>query len=84
MMCRGVVAVVLGVGVWAFAVWAVTSVADNTDTMIKIRLTELFDECMEPSCGVTSSGRKLEQMETARPRAVGRTLRQMQCVGTPA
>jgi hypothetical protein len=52
------VAVVFGVGVWEFAVSLMTSVADNTDRMIKVRLTELFDEFMEPSWGVAPRGGK--------------------------
>jgi hypothetical protein len=51
-MCRDVVAVVLGVGVWAFPVSGMSNVAviaDTTDKMMKIRLTELFHARMGSS-----------------------------------
>jgi hypothetical protein len=54
MMWRGAVALGGETGVTAFPVWVTTNIAaiaDNTDRMIKVRLTELLDECMEPSCG---------------------------------
>jgi hypothetical protein len=53
MMCRGAVAVVLGVGVWAFPDVVMRDVTDKSDRMIKDRLTKLFDECMDSSCGST-------------------------------
>jgi hypothetical protein len=49
-MCRGVVAVVLGVGVWARDVSVMTNVADNIERMIKDRFIELFDARMGSSC----------------------------------
>jgi hypothetical protein len=48
MMCRDAVAVVLGVGVWA-SVSVITSVAENSDRMIKVRLTEFFNARMGSS-----------------------------------